>query len=211
MASPVYCVVVLAAFIAILAIPASREVFRQVVGDHPYTTGFLKFALLATVGELMAGKITHGYWRVPNKVVARAVVWGIIGAVMAFIMKIFSAGVVVFLNYTGEGGLGELFLKAFMTSCVLNFAFGPVMMACHKMSDTYLDMKSRGESDTSISAVARTVDWVKFINFVILRTVPIFWVPAHTLTFMLPAEFQVAMAAALSIALGIILSLQSKK
>ena len=210
-AAPTYCVIVLAAFIAILAIPASREVFRQVSSAYPYPAGFVKFALLATVGELIAGRITNGFWIIPKKIVARAMVWGIIGAVLAFIMKIFSAGVVVFLHYTDGGGIGSLFVKAFITSCLLNFAFGPTMMAFHKMTDTYLDMKAKGEADTSIAAVAKTVDWAKFINFIILKTVPIFWVPAHTVTFMLPAEYQLVMAASLSIALGIILSLQSKK
>ena len=40
---------------------------------------------------------------------------------------------------------------------------------------------------------------------------PLFWIPAHTVTFMLPSEYQVMMAAALSVALGIFLSLGNRK
>ena len=46
------------------------------------------------------------------------------------------------------------------------------------------------------------------MSFTLLKTIPLFWIPAHTVTFMLPAEYQVIMAAALSIALGIMLSLK---
>ena len=43
-----------------------------------------------------------------------------------------------------------------------------------------------------------------------LKTVPLFWIPMHTVTFLLPAEYQVMMAAALSVALGVILSLGNR-
>ena len=47
-------------------------------------------------------------------------------------------------------------------------------------------------------------------GFTILKTVPIFWIPAHTVTFLLPSEYQVITAAALSVALGVILSLGNR-
>ena len=84
-------------------------------------------------------------------------------------------------------------------------------MALHKCSDTYLDIRAAGKRKISLANVIHKVDWEKFASFTLLRTVPLFWIPAHTLTFMLPAEYQVAMAAALSVALGIILNLKRKK
>jgi hypothetical protein len=44
------------------------------------------------------------------------------------------------------------------------------------------------------------------VSFVLLRTIPFFWIPAHTLTFMLPPEYRVLAAAMLSVALGAILA-----
>ena len=44
-----------------------------------------------------------------------------------------------------------------------------------------------------------------------VKTIPFFWVPAHTITFMLPPEYQIVMAAYLSVALGIILGIMPKK
>ena len=58
-----------------------------------------------------------------------------------------------------------------------------------------------------IAAVIGAVDWYGFISFTVMKTIPFFWLPAHTVTFMLPPEYQTSMAAALSIVLGIILSL----
>jgi hypothetical protein len=51
-------------------------------------------------------------------------------------------------------------------------------------------------------AVMGRIDWHGFVSFVVLRTIPLFWIPAHTMTFLLPPEFRVLMAAVLSIALG---------
>ncbi|MBR0136450.1 MAG: hypothetical protein IJM18_09615, partial [Clostridia bacterium] len=56
-------IIVLAAFALILIIPASREVFKTLSDEHPYIMGFIKFALLATVGEVLALTIRR---RIPS-------------------------------------------------------------------------------------------------------------------------------------------------
>lgn len=172
--------------------------------------GFLKFTFLATVGELIAARISSGLWLLPPKIVARALIWGFIGAVLAFMLKIYSGGVTAVLAAGVLPGANSLFLKALLTSAVMNITFGPVMMGFHKMTDQYLALKASGAGQLDIKAVTRATDWESFISFVILRTIPIFWIPAHTITFMLPAEYQTMLAAALSIALGIILSLRKR-
>ena len=101
-------------------------------------------------------------------------------------------------------------IKAFFISATMNLTFGPTFMAVHKCSDTYLELRKKGEPH-SVSDVVRTVDWSRFVTFTLFKTVPIFWIPAHTVTFMLPAEYQVVVAAFLSVALGVILNLKKKK
>ncbi|WP_459908087.1 hypothetical protein [Desulfotomaculum defluvii] len=207
---PAFCAVVLLSFALILIFPASREIFRGLSAEHPFSMGFVKFVFLATVGELIAARISNGLWLLPPKILARALIWGLIGAVLAFMLKIYSGGVKVALAAGVLPGAESLFLKALLTSAVMNITFGPVMMGFHKMTDKYLELKARGAGQLDVKAVARATDWEGFISFVVLRTIPIFWIPAHTITFMLPAEYQTMMAAALSIALGIILSLREK-
>jgi hypothetical protein len=48
-------------------------------------------------------------------------------------------------------------------------------------------------------------------GFVFKKTIPFFWIPAHTITFLLPPELRVLFAAALGIVLGVILALASLK
>ena len=45
------------------------------------------------------------------------------------------------------------------------------------------------------------------MGFVFKKTIPFFWIPAHTITFLLPGQYQVLFAALLGVALGIILSI----
>ena len=55
------------------------------------------------------------------------------------------------------------------------------------------------------------MNWDVMWNFVFLKTIPLFWFPAHTITFLLPPDFQVLFAALLGIALGLILAFASLK
>lgn len=62
-AAAVCAFAVLAAFAAVLIIPQSREVFKSLSSAHPYIMGFIKFGLLATVGEVLALRLRkkHGF------------------------------------------------------------------------------------------------------------------------------------------------------
>ena len=210
-----YVVLALCSFAAILIIPASREVFKTLSSTHPYIMGFIKFAILATAGELLAIRLAKKQWALPSYVWARFLIWGAIGIWITYMMKIFGAGVDALMGAgllpTAQNALFNSFIKAFFISATMNLSFGPTFMALHKCSDTYLDIRATGKRKISIANVIHKVDWEKFATFTLLRTVPLFWIPAHTVTFMLPAEYQVAMAAFLSVALGIILNLNRKK
>ena len=210
-----YVVLALCSFAAILIIPASREVFKTLSSTHPYIMGFIKFAILATAGELLAIRLAKKQWALPSYVWARFLIWGVIGIWITYMMKIFGAGVDALMGAgllpTAQNALFNSFIKAFFISATMNLSFGPTFMALHKCSDTYLDIRATGKRKISIANVIHKVDWEKFATFTLLRTVPLFWIPAHTATFMLPAEYQVAMAAFLSVALGIILNLKRKK
>ena len=211
----VYIVLSLGGFAAILIIPASREIFKTLSNTHPYLMGFAKFAVLATAGELLAVRLAKKEWTLPSYVWARFLIWGVIGVWITYMMKIFGAGVGALMASgllpNPEHALLGSFVKAFFISATMNLSFGPTFMALHKCSDTYLDIRASGKGKITLANVIHKVDWEKFASFTLLKTVPLFWIPAHTVTFMLPAEYQVAMAAALSVALGIILNLKRKK
>ncbi|HRZ79119.1 MAG TPA: Mpv17/PMP22 family protein, partial [bacterium] len=44
-----------------------------------------------------------------------------------------------------------------------------------------------------------------------LKTIPLFWIPAHTITFLLPENHRVLFAAILGVVLGVFLAIASLK
>lgn len=212
-----FVIAVFALFAGVLAIPASREVFETLSGDHPYLMGFVKFALLATAGELIAIKMASGKFAKPVYLIARIVIWGLIGIWITYMMKIFfiGSGAMMAAGLLPGGdlapaGLGYKLIRAFATAATMNLTFGPTFMAVHKCSDTYLALRAQNGKGVKLSEVIDAVDWKRFVSFTLFKTVPIFWISAHTLTFLLPAEYQVMLAALLSVALGIILNFKKK-
>ena len=219
----ILCVAVVA---ALFAIPQTRcaEGFNWATAHHPYIMAFFKFAILATLGEMLALRIREGVY---NKkgfgVLPRMMVWGFLGMCIAMAMVIFKVGVPAFLGSLGWHDAATLFGAAeftwgklgvaFAVSVLMNSIFAPVMMTFHKCTDIHITdnggtirgllrpMKMR-------EIFAHKVNWDMQWNFVIKKTIPLFWFPAHTITFILPANLQVLFAALLGVALGLILAIK---
>jgi hypothetical protein len=199
---------VLLVFIAILAIPSSREGFINVTEAHPYTGGFIKFAVLATMGDLLGARVSSDYYKKPVGFLQRAVVWGFIGVVTTLALSIFPAGVAF---AQGKGMLpleGSKFFKALFTSMVMNIILSPVIFMFHKFTDTYIDTKYTTEvHKITLMEIVNRIDWFTYVNFSLFKTIPFFWIPCHTIVFLFPAEYRVIASAFASIALGLILAL----
>ena len=75
-----------------------------------------------------------------------------------------------------------------------NLLFGPQMMFFHRLADNLI-MREQGYE--GITRAWWTLIW--------------FWIPAHTLTFALPREYQIGLAAVWSVVLGVILGLSQKR
>ena len=202
----------LAAFIAILVVPVTHEMFVKFITEHAYMGGFIKFFMLATMGELLARRIVTGDWNIPNGLLYRAFVWGLLGMVIVLIFSVFAAGIAGALANGFLPGGNSKFAFAFFVSFIMNLSFAPTMMAFHRVTDTFIDLKyDNKKGKVTLSDVVKRIDWNNFISFVLMRTIPIFWIPAHTITFLLPPEYRVLSAAFLSIALGAILAFAKKK
>lgn len=192
---------------ALLVVPASHEAFVRFTTLHPYAAGFAKFAVLATMGELLALRILAGGWVRPGALSARAAIWGVLGMAITLVFPVYAAGVQAAMAKGLLPGEGDRFLWAFFVATVMNLSFGPALMGFHRFTDTWLDM--RGEP-RSVASVAARIDWAGFCSFVLARTIPLFWIPAHTLVFLLPEAFRVVAAAFLSVALGGLLAFAKK-
>ena len=59
--------------------------------------------------------------------------------------------------------------------------------------------------------IMQNLNWRVQWGFVFKKTIPFFWFPAHTITFLLPGEMRVLFAALLGVALGVILAVAARK
>jgi len=201
------------------------HLYINLTQEHGYLMAFIKFAILATMGEVIGLRIKTGKYNYAGfGILPRAVVWGFIGLTIKGAFVIFQAGTPVMLENIGvknavfalSGPLsGEKIFVAFCTSVALNVVYAPVMMTFHKMMDVH--MVTHGGtlsglfSFINFKEIIVNLDWNVQWNFVFKKTIPFFWIPAHTITFLLPPDFQVLFAAVLGIALGTILSVASLK
>ncbi|MDR7867168.1 MAG: hypothetical protein RIN56_10135 [Sporomusaceae bacterium] len=207
----------LGVIVLVLALPDTRQAFVGLSTAYPYMMGFAKFVVLATMGELLALRITVGQWRRPVGLWMRAAVWGVLGMAITLMFQVFSTGVVAAIAkgmLPGGYSATATFVTAFLISTVMNLAFAPTFMAFHRVTDTYIDLadgKLANLARVELKTVIGRIDWHGFVSFVVVRTLPLFWIPAHTVTFLLPPEFRVLMAAFLSIALGGILAFAKRK
>ena len=192
----------------------------------PLTMAFVKFAVLATFGEILGLRIKTGNYNSQGfGLLPRAVVWGLLGMWIALAMGTFKIGISGFLNqYSLFNGIKEAMyadfsgLKlcgAFFISLMMNLSFAPVFMTLHKITDTHI-LQNGGKLSAlikpiPIGKIITELNWKVQWGFVFKKTIPLFWIPAHTLTFILPGDFQVLFAAFCSIILGLILSIASLK
>ena len=197
----------------IVVIQNSRIVFEQLTSNYPYLMGFIKTAILASMGELLVNRIKNGSYFSEKGIILKFFVWGFLGLIFVLIFKVFASGVVTAqqagLLPIGEVSFFSSLLTAFLISMIMNIFFAPTFMLFHRVTDGYIKLGEgnlKKISHVKLNDVIQQIDFRVFISFVVLRTIPLFWIPTHTITFMLPENYRVLMAAYLSIALGIILT-----
>lgn len=168
--------------------------YRLWVQTHPFLSAACQFALLGTLGEVAAASLRTKRLALPCtplQLVAKGLAWALLGLVIkgGFLgMRGFTQALLdhhVLPQWLGSG-LGW----ALSLSVLTNIFFGPQMMLFHRLEDNLI--LGRHGFDGMETALW-TLIW--------------FWIPAHTLTFSLPVDFQIGLAALWSLALGFILGL----
>jgi len=167
------------------------------VQAHPVLSAALQFALLGTLGELLSGWLRGG--RVlpctRAQLLGKVIGWALLGVLIkaGFVMMQGAAAALLERGLLPAALAGNPW-RALLVSVVTNFFFGPQMMFFHRLCDNVI---LRQRNWTGLERAWWTLIW--------------FWIPAHTITFLLPAHFQVGLAALWSVALGLILGLSSRK
>jgi hypothetical protein len=166
---------------------------------HPYWASLLKFMVLGTLGEWLGGVIrTRGNWK-PfslSMLPVKMAIWAALGLLIRWVFSSFA------LLATAQAAQGLLpqacgrpgtFAFAFAVSLQLNLLFSPLLMYLHRTLDNLSAWRwNWAGMETAIGSIA----W--------------FWLPAHTVTFLLGDNFRVAFAALLGVALGAILGFANR-
>ena len=201
------------------------EAYYQFNLEHGLLMSFIKFSILATLGEVIGLRIKTGhYYQKGFGLIPRALVWGFLGVTIYMAFGIFAAGTPALLEKMGlEDASGILqsdlswkkVLVSFSISTALNLFYAPVMMTFHKITDIHI-LDNGGTiggffKPVHFARIFKEINWDVQWNFVFKRTIPLFWIPAQTVTFLLPEEFRVLFAAFLGIVLGVLLAIAALK
>jgi hypothetical protein len=199
----------------LFVLPGTRSLYDAAYAAAPVVVSFVKFALLATGGELIAKRIKdHSYSLKGFGLFPKIIVWGVLGVFIYWAFQIFGLGVpAAFPIISQASTFGMRLLGAFLTSLFMNLIFSPVLMLTHHVTDKYIAL-NHGKfplNKIKIQPMLEAIDWSRMWSFVFKLTIPLFWIPAHTITFMLPAQYRTIFAALLSVVLGILLGIAAKK
>ena len=135
-------------FLPFFVSDALYDWYKSFNAAHGMIMSFVKFGVLATLGEILGLRISSGvYNRKGFGVLPRAVVWGLLGMGINMAMIVFSKGVPQFMEYmgmenassiiNGEFCLDKLWV-ALAISVTMNTIFAPVFMTFHKITDTHI-------------------------------------------------------------------------
>lgn len=198
-------------WIVILAVPASRVAFITATDTHPYIRGFIKFAILATMGDLLGTRILKGEWIIPKGLIFKGAVWGIIGMMITLVFTVFTTGVAAAQSVGRLPFAGSKLAQAFFESTIMNVTFGPMLYMYHKFGDLYIDIKYENNGGKlTVKEFVERVDWYTIVGFSWVKIQTFVWIPCHTIVFLLPAQYRVLASAFLSILLGGLVAVSKK-
>ncbi|HNQ70969.1 hypothetical protein [Mesotoga prima] len=166
------------------------------VRDFPFVSAIIQFSILGTLGDFVSARIARFKTPFPPRIAfMKALEW----AFLAIFIKIAFIGYQGFVSALVINGVlpsffvENLLLNAFARSLSMNLQFGVFLVLFHRLLD---------------NLVLQTVNWKNMDKALI--SLIWFWIPAHTLTFALPKDFQIGLAALWSFMLGLLLSLFSR-
>ncbi len=169
------------------------------VTNNPILSAVIQFAILGTFGEIISKWIIKKKTFMPFSLpvlIWKMIVWSI----LAVCIKYAFTGMRGYLTVLVEHNLlpdtfqTNKFIRAFGLSFLTNAQFGLFLVIFHRILDNlFLNEKNWKGLDKAMLSLL----W--------------FWIPAHTVTFSLPRDYQIGLAAVWSVVLGIILGFFNRK
>jgi len=170
------------------------------VKGNPIVSAVIQFAILGTLGEFVSRWVTAKKFYNPFSI--RQILWKmVVWSILAVCIKYAFAGFKGFVDILGGNGflpkavlVKGSFVRAFSISVFVNVQFGLFLVLFHRILDNLIEAEKNW---SNLHKAMFTLLW--------------FWIPAHTVTFSLPTDLQIGLAALWSLALGVILGLCNKK
>ncbi len=226
----IFIVVLCAMFAPFIISKDAYDFYTHMSANHAMIMGFIQYALLATIGEMLGLRLQTGSYNSKGfGILPRALVWGTLGLSIVAAIRIFGVGTPVFLDYIFnlDGGTfntaifspefsGLKLLGAFFMAFFMDVFFSPLFMIVFTIYDMHIKqtggtLKGFFSHKVQYSNNLQNFNWKVQWQFVFMKTIPFFWIPAHTIMYLLPAEFQVLMSSMLGIVLGVILFIANRK
>lgn len=185
-------------------------VSSMIVDCTEYLSNFLNFGILSTLGEIIGVGIKRKRIGLVDNLLQKTIVWGFVGILITIAFPMFISGV--------EGlqlqGLLPKFNSSklgicFMASISMDITFGPMMMIFQKI--VTLDIELKETQGKRFTQIIKAIDWDYLVKNTWIKTTVFFWIPMHTIIFLLPGTIRLIVAALMSTVLGILLSLTNSK
>ena len=193
--------------------------------EFPYLMSYIKFAILATFGEVLGLRIRKGVYNEKGfGIIPRAIVWGFLGMTVKIAFVIFAVGAPEMLRTMGMNIPADIlnqdlsllkFFVAFMISFTMNLIYAPLLMVTHKITDEHIIQNGGTFSGLFkpfwFGHYLINLNWRVQWEFTFKRVIPFFWIPAQTVNFLFPSEVRILVAALYGIILGVLLAIASQK
>ena len=170
--------------------------YVELVTAQPILTAMAQFAVLGTLGDAVS------HWIVKRKIfspydakilILKIIEWSVLAVMIKYAFIGFQGFVDSLINQNYFPALSGI-SRSFTVSTLMNLQFGPFLVIMHRLMDNLIAGKQNWKN---LDKGFYSLLW--------------FWIPAHTITFILPKEFQIGLAAVWSLALGIILGFYNRK
>lgn len=170
--------------------------YVELVKEYPIYSAMIQFAVLGTLGDIFSKWMQKGAVFSPYKwhvVLLKMLEWAIIAITIKYAFVGFQGFVDGLVSHNLVPELGK-FGRAFTVSVTMNLQYGLFLVIFHR----FLDNVIAGEKNwKNIDKGMLSLVW--------------FWIPAHTVTFMLDKPYQIGLAAVWSIVLGFILGYYNRE
>jgi len=158
----------------------------------------LQFAILGTLGEIISKWVVQKSFKYPFSALMtlwKMLVWAVLAVGIKYAFKGFT-GFVETLIHSGLWPALEpgSFGYAFSISAMMNLQFGLFLVIMHRVLD---NIPEKHKNWHNLHKSMYSLLW--------------FWIPAHTVTFMMPDALRIGLAAVWSLALGLILGFYNRK